>query len=71
MKYEKATAKVILFDNSDVVTSSVYDPQDPMGFCQYQGNSHHQNCYTDKKYGFQNGSAKTSEETYSNYWKEW
>ena len=62
MKYEKAIASVILFDNGDVVTASVYDPQDPMGFCNYQGNSHHQNCYKQNRYGFENGQAgKTSE----------
>ena len=69
MKYEKATAKVILFDNSDVVTASG-DDQDPLGFCKYQGNSHHKNCYTTQKYGFQNGSAKI-DETYADYWNNW
>lgn len=71
MKYEKPVAKVILFDNSDVVTSSIYDPKDPMGFCKYQGNSHHQNCYKQSKYGFENGQAGKTSETYANYWNEW
>ena len=72
MKYEKAEAKVILFNNGDVVTSSAYDPEDPMGFCKYQGNSHHQNCYNGKKpYGWQNGQKTVETQTYANYWNEW
>lgn len=72
MKYEKAEAKVILFNNADVVTSSAYDPEDPLGFCINQGNSHHQNCYKQgKKYGFENGGAGKTSETYASYWNEW
>lgn len=72
MKYEKAEAKVILFHNGDVVTASSYDPEDPLGFCQYQGSSHHKNCYKQgKQYGFKNGQAGKTSETYANYWSEW
>ncbi len=71
MKYEKAEAKVILFDNGDVVTASSYDPEDPMGFCSNQGNSHHQNCYKQSRYGFENGSAGKTSETYADYWSAW
>lgn len=72
MKYEKPEAKVILFNNGDVVTSSAYDPEDPNGFCLKQGNSHHQNCYNGKKpYGWKNYTNTVEAQTYANYWSEW
>lgn len=71
MKYEKANAKIILFNNDDVITSSM-DPDDPLGYCKNQGNSHHENCYNGKKpVGWQNSSATTASETYSDYWQSW
>lgn len=71
MKYEKAEAKVILFNNGDVVTSSAYDPDDPLGYCTGQGNSHHQNCYNGKKpEGWYNGQTVEAQ-TYADYWNEW
>ena len=73
MKYEKAIARVIRFSNSDVLTSSYVDPDDPYGFCKYQGNSHHKNCYEEFKWGFQNGSAKDDpvDESFADYWNKW
>lgn len=72
MKYEKAEAKVILFNNGDVVTSSAYDPDDPLGYCTNQGNSHHENCYNGKKpKGWQNQLSVVETQTYANYWSEW
>ena len=71
MKYEKAEAKVILFNNGDVVTSSAYDPEDPMGYCTGHGNSHHHNCYNGKKpEGWYNGQTVEAQ-TYADYWNEW
>ena len=71
MKYEKAEAKVILFNNGDVVTSSAYDPDDPMGYCVNQGNSHHENCYNGKKPTGWLNQQTVETQTYADYWNEW
>lgn len=72
MKYEKAEAKVILFNNGDVVTSSAYDPEDPMGYCKNNSKDHHKHCYSGKKPGHQLGrSIDDTTQTYANYWSEW
>ncbi len=72
MKYEKPEAKVILFNNGDVVTSSAYDPEDPMGYCRKSTPGHHKHCYSGKHEGHQLGrSGGEVVQTYADYWSEW
>ena len=69
MKYEKATAKIILFSNSDVITASGNKCHN------VNGNKPHQNCSSNKNPGFKydksGGDGTTPTNTYSTYWSGW